>query len=293
VVTTPPYEEECFFIAPIGGDGSPVRARSDRVRDHIVKPAVDELGLRAVRADDLSTPGQITLQVVEHVLGARAAVADLTGRNPNVYYELALRHAVRLPVVLIADHEEIDRLPFDIQQMRVIAVDHTDLESAARAKQQIVLQLGAALRGAIDSPIATALAQLPIQKDPGVRHFVQPGLHAADEDYDGMRRLEDRLDELGMAWTILNRRGDTDAIDVMISHPDGTMVDRFIFPITTRLTSTFIERLVSVTESRIREWVKKDSAKANRQGLADDLPPPRSPADRLNSDPKPRSSKDA
>src|SRR3712207_6046266 len=62
------YEDECFFIAPIGSEGSETRRRSDGIRDYIVKPAVEPLGLTTVRADDLRTPGQITLQVIEHVL---------------------------------------------------------------------------------------------------------------------------------------------------------------------------------------------------------------------------------
>ncbi len=70
-----------------------------------------------MRADSHPDPGQITTQVVEHVLSAKAAVADLTEDNPNVFYEVAVRHAFRLPVVLIAEQED-KQLPFDIAQMR-------------------------------------------------------------------------------------------------------------------------------------------------------------------------------
>jgi hypothetical protein len=93
----PALEKECFFIAPIGKEGSPERNRSDGVLDFIVARAAQELELTAVRADQMGEPGQITLQVINHILGARAAVADLTGLNPNVFYELAVRHTARLP----------------------------------------------------------------------------------------------------------------------------------------------------------------------------------------------------
>jgi hypothetical protein len=83
VPSLPTLEQECFFIAPIGKDGSEERNRSDGVLEFIVARAAQELGLRAVRADQLAEPGQITLQVIEHVLGAKAAVADLTSRNPT------------------------------------------------------------------------------------------------------------------------------------------------------------------------------------------------------------------
>jgi hypothetical protein len=149
------FEHECFLIAPIGEEGSDVRRRSDRVLRYIVEPAAKELGLAAVRADEIAAPGQITLRVIEHVLHARAAVADLTGRNPNVFYELAVRHTARLPVALIVGKDE-PTLPFDLQQMNTIRFDHTDLESADRCRRSIVAHLSAALHGAVDSPVTTS-----------------------------------------------------------------------------------------------------------------------------------------
>jgi hypothetical protein len=148
-------QRECFFIAPIGAEGSPERQRSDGILKFIIQRAVRELGLDAIRADALNQPGQITLQVIEHVLGAKAAIADLTGRNPNVYYELAIRHTARLPVVLIADDHE--NLPFDIAQMRTIFFDHRDLASSDRCREEIIDQLKTALSGNVNSPITTSL----------------------------------------------------------------------------------------------------------------------------------------
>lgn len=150
------FEEECFFIAPIGEEDSDTRRRSDGVLRFIVGRAAEELGLRAVRADQLATPGQITLQVIDHILHARAAVADLTGRNANVFYELAVRHTAKLPVALIVAAEE-PALPFDIAQMRTIRFDHQDLASADECRQAIIAHLREAMEGAVDSPIATSL----------------------------------------------------------------------------------------------------------------------------------------
>ena len=151
----PQLDHECFFIAPIGADGSPERDRSDGVLNYIVADAARAVGLEAIRADRIAKPGQITLQVIDHVLGAKAAVADLTGQNPNVYYELAVRHAAKLPVVLIA--EDGEKLPFDLGQMRTIFFNHTDLKSASECRAEIQEHLRQALDGAVDSPIATTL----------------------------------------------------------------------------------------------------------------------------------------
>jgi hypothetical protein len=123
------------------------------VHKYIVSPAAEELELVAVRADQLPTPGRITRQIIDHLLHARSAVADLTGRNPNVFYELAVRHTARLPVALIVDEGE-DALPFDIAQMRVIRFDHTNLASADRCRQTLVEHLRAGLEGVVDSIVA-------------------------------------------------------------------------------------------------------------------------------------------
>lgn len=154
----PAFEAECFLISPIGEEGGDIRRRADGVRDYIIRPAVAELRLSAVRADDIAQPGQITLQVIQHVLEAKAAVADLTGANANVFYELAVRHTARLPVVLIAHVDDRTRLPFDIAQMRTIFYDHQDLKSAADRRGQITAQLREALeKGAVDSPVAASV----------------------------------------------------------------------------------------------------------------------------------------
>jgi class 3 adenylate cyclase len=156
VVTEPvALESELFFIAPIGEEGSEERVRSDGVFEVVVGGAAGRLGLSAIRADRLAESGLITTQIIRHLLYAKAAVADLTGKNPNVFYELAIRHAFRLPTVLIA--EDGEDLPFDIAQMRTIFFDHRDLRSAMRCQEQIERQLRVALDGAADSPIATAV----------------------------------------------------------------------------------------------------------------------------------------
>jgi hypothetical protein len=155
------FDEECFFIAPIGEAESDIRKRSDGVRDWVVKPAAElAANLETVRADDVGKPGQITAQAVQHCLKAKAAVADLTGGNPNVYYELSVRHGALLPVVLIA--EEGTKLPFDISQSRVIFFDHTDLRSAGKARGELQAQIEASLSGPPDNPISDGmrLAQL-------------------------------------------------------------------------------------------------------------------------------------
>ena len=200
-------DKECFFVAPIGDEGTEIRKRSDGILKFVVGRAAEELGLKAVRADEIATPGQITLQVIDHILGARAVVADLTGRNPNVFYELAIRHAARLPVALILDKDD-PPLPFDIAQMRAIRLDHRDLESADRCRQAIVAHLREGLAGAVDSPVATSIDLRALAGGNQLERSVAELVDRVEElaRFQRQEELVDRVEELTRLQRRLARR---------------------------------------------------------------------------------------
>jgi hypothetical protein len=93
--------------------------------EKLFKPAIEQAGLRPVRADDeIFGSGKIMDQVWRGIRDAQVLVAELTTRNANVYYELGLAHALGKPVVLVAaDGEEV---PFDVHHIRVIYYDIAD-----------------------------------------------------------------------------------------------------------------------------------------------------------------------
>jgi len=121
VAVSTAMSDTCFVISPIGDEGSEHRKHADLVLSSLIEPALKELGLKAVRADKISVPGMITRQVMEHVAQAKLVIADLSYGNPNVYYELALRLAVRKPKVQIT--RTADKLPFDVGQYRTVVID--------------------------------------------------------------------------------------------------------------------------------------------------------------------------
>lgn len=153
-----PSKGACFVISPIGEEGTETRVRADQVLNHIIRPAAKELGYEPViRADEIAEPGLITTQVIQHLIEDPMVIADLTGRNPNVFYELAVRHAIKLPVVqIIAQHEPI---PFDVSQARTIPVDYHDLDSVARCRAELAKQMSSAESnpGDADNPISVTL----------------------------------------------------------------------------------------------------------------------------------------
>lgn len=150
-------ERICFVIAPIGDPESDIRKRSDQILKHLIAPAAFERGFKAVRADKISEPGMITSKVIQHIVDDPLVIADLTGWNPNVFYELAIRHALRKPFVQLIQTGE--RLPFDVAGLNTIHVDHRDLDSVALAKTELIAQIDALEKDSskVETPISITL----------------------------------------------------------------------------------------------------------------------------------------
>ena len=107
---------DVFVVMPFAGTLRPIW------EDHI-KAVTVALDLSASRADDFFTSHAIVADVWNAVCNARVVVADCTGRNPNVFYEIGLAHVVGKPVILItADESDV---PFDLRHYRYIAYDYT------------------------------------------------------------------------------------------------------------------------------------------------------------------------
>ncbi len=159
----------CFYVAPIGQAGSDERKHSDVVLGQIVEPAVDALGmnLAVVRADQIEKPGLITAQVIEHILHARLVVVDLSFHNPNVFYELALRHATGKPAVLMT--RVADKIPFDIADVRTIRFDTTDIHAFVTQMETWRAELTNQARQALSDP---ANAVTPLTAIPGASEAV-------------------------------------------------------------------------------------------------------------------------
>lgn len=167
--------KSCFVISPIGEDGSEIRKRADTIMEYIIVPAVKQCGYEATRADKIAEPGMITSQVIQRIIDDEVVVADLTGRNPNVFYELAIRHAIRKPFIQII--KEGEQIPFDVSNTRTIYVNEGSLESADKAKNSIISHIQAIEKSdwVSDSPISTAidLQSLKQSDDPERRSLAE------------------------------------------------------------------------------------------------------------------------
>jgi hypothetical protein len=107
----------CFVISPFGG-------WHDEYHQKIFCRAIEAAGLSPTRADDLFRSSNIVHDIWHLVVSSRVMLADLTGKNPNVFYELGLAHAARKPVLLVT--QSMEDVPFDLRSLRVITYDVED-----------------------------------------------------------------------------------------------------------------------------------------------------------------------
>ena len=156
-MTTKAENKICFVISPIGEEESETRKRSDQVLKHIITGPAEQLGYEVIRADKISEPGIITTQIIQYIVDAELVIADLTERNPNVFYELAIRHAIRKPLVQLIKKGE--PIPFDVAATRIVQFDIHNLDSVAAAKDEIVSQVKSleAGKGEVHNPISASL----------------------------------------------------------------------------------------------------------------------------------------
>lgn len=110
--------KDCFIITPIGANNSETFRKADGLIRSVLKPVLKEHGFNALPAYEIDANGSITKQIIQHIVNDELVIANLTGLNPNVMYELAIRHSFKKKVITMA--ELGTKLPFDITDQRTI-----------------------------------------------------------------------------------------------------------------------------------------------------------------------------
>ncbi len=164
----------CFVLMPLADAMS-------AVYEHGIKPLVESMGLQCKRADELYTGQSILGDIWQSIQTAEIVIADLTGKNPNVMYELGLSHILWKKVILLSQNK--DDVPFDLRAWRVLWYDFT-FAGAARLKDELKRAIESMLDEPNEEPsIIKEIATIPIKppiiqppvegewKNGVVRHF--------------------------------------------------------------------------------------------------------------------------
>jgi hypothetical protein len=151
----------CFVDMPFGkktDPGTRIEIDFDEIYKRAIKPAVEETGLKCIRGDEERTGGIIHKPMFGRLLLCEFVIADMTTANPNVFYELGIRHAAK-PYTTIPIFATIGSPPFDVGFVRAIPYNLEDgkltVGAAKSLKDQIVKRIRAALEGPVteDSPL--------------------------------------------------------------------------------------------------------------------------------------------
>lgn len=129
------FLDTCFVMMPFG-------QWNDIYYKEIYIPAIKEAGFEPVRGDEIFSSGSVVEQIWEQVDKAKVLLADLTGKNPNVFYELGLSHAARKPVVFTS--ASLDDVPFDLRHLRVIIYDIREPSWNLKLRTSITMYLKSA-----------------------------------------------------------------------------------------------------------------------------------------------------
>lgn len=129
------FLDTCFVMMPFG-------QWMDAYYRDVYIPAIRDSGLEPVRADELFSTGSVIEQIWEQISRAKVLLADLTGKNANVFYELGLAHAANKPVVFTTG--SLEDVPFDLRHLRVAVYDIRDPAWGEKLKATLAVYLKAA-----------------------------------------------------------------------------------------------------------------------------------------------------
>ncbi len=122
------FLDTCFVMMPFG-------EWFDQYYRDIYVPAIRDAGFEPKRADELFSTGSVVEQIWEEIEKSSVLLADLTNKNPNVFYELGLAHADSKPVVFTSGN--LDDVPFDLRHLRVIIYEVREPRWADKLQQNI------------------------------------------------------------------------------------------------------------------------------------------------------------
>lgn len=125
----------CFIVSPIGEEGTEIRKRADQLFKHIISPVCKECDFKAIRVDQINQADSITQTIIDYLRQSELVIADISGHNPNAFYEMGYRASTGRPMIHMKEKGET--IPFDIAGIRAFDYDLTDLDLVDEVKERL------------------------------------------------------------------------------------------------------------------------------------------------------------
>lgn len=238
-------QKRCFVVAPIGDEMSGERTAIDGLLGSVLEPCFSARGMLIEVSHRIAQPGSISEQIIERLVEADIVIAVLTDLNPNVMYELAVRHATRKPVITLA--RVGTPLPFDVRDERTIL--YTDSIAGT-------LPLRTALDGAVDAALLN-----PEVSNPITRATSSILIRMAPESTDKTTLLLKRLDQIegrlaSMQYPLQADRQGTDVRTLLITATSRAHLDSLWRDIPLALHGARVEQVNDITLAVLLESVE-------------------------------------
>lgn len=201
----------CFVVCQIGPSDSDARIQADWVFECILKPVFEQkfADYELIRADKINAPGLIDVQIIDYLLNSDLVIADITGLNPNVFYEIGIRHVINRPIVHINAVGEA--IPFDVSLFRSVQYSirrPSDLE-LAKLEISSAIELAIDLDHVVDNPVTHARGRIIFDEYATPREKI----------------LENQIDNIGQRLEKIEAMGHSrSASSVLSSLFDRTMI---------------------------------------------------------------------
>ena len=129
------FMKTCFVVSPIGDVGSAIRINADKLFKYIISPVCKSCGFEPVRVNQINDSDSITQTIIDKLLSSELVIADISGHNPNVFYEMGYRKCTDKPIIHLKKQGE--SIPFDVNTVRTFEYDLTDLDNVEETKKRL------------------------------------------------------------------------------------------------------------------------------------------------------------
>ncbi|MEB0077973.1 hypothetical protein QN386_10180 [Pseudomonas sp. CCI3.2] len=169
ILSDTPQKKICFVVMGFGKKTDHKTGRLlnlDATYHEIIKPAVEELGIKCIRADEINHSGVIDKEMYGLLLSADVVIADISTSNSNAIYELGVRHALKKNTTIIMS-EKSGILHFDLNHIATIQYEHLGEDIGCSEARKVKLRLVELLKttltsNEVDSPVYTYIPNLRV-----------------------------------------------------------------------------------------------------------------------------------
>ncbi len=164
---------KCFVIMPFG---DPRKNRDEyetftNIFNQWIKPTVEEIicdniTIECYRADNVYKPGEIIAHIIDSLVSSEIVIADLSNQNPNVFYELGVRHSNSNNTIIISNN--LDDIPFDLRSLRTIPYEYKP-DKMLKLKDELIKTIKSIIENPndIDNPVERYFFENSAKKEIG------------------------------------------------------------------------------------------------------------------------------